>query len=83
MKVVPMRYLPCLSLALLLAAAPAEAKTVVVTAAHLIDVLAGKRVDDAEVVITDGRIVSVGRRGATVPPAPSGSTLATARSSPG
>lgn len=67
MKVVPMRYLPCLSLALLLAAAPAEAKTVVVTAAHLIDVLAGKRVDDAEVVITDGRIVSVGRRGATVP----------------
>ena len=46
---------------------PAQARTVVVTAAHMIDVLAGKRVDDAQVTITDGRIVAVGHRGDTVP----------------
>ncbi len=60
--------LPVLAAAAILAsAAPAEAKTVVVTAAHMIDVLAGKRVDDAQVVITDGRISSIGRRGDAVP----------------
>ena len=46
---------------------PAQARTVVVTAAHMIDVLAGKRVDDAQVTITDGRIVTVGHRGDNVP----------------
>lgn len=44
-----------------------EAHTVVVRAAHMIDVLAGKRVDDVAVVITDGRIVRVGRKGDAAP----------------
>lgn len=47
--------------------APAMARTVVVTAAHMVDVLSGKRVDDPQVTITDGRIVSVGHRGDAVP----------------
>jgi len=62
-----MRFLSCLAIAGLCVAAPAEAKTMVVTAAHLIDVLAGKRVDDAQVVVVDGRIASVGHRGDAVP----------------
>ncbi|WP_333836539.1 Xaa-Pro dipeptidase [Novosphingobium sp.] len=45
----------------------ANAKTVVVRAAHMIDVLAGKRVDQAQVTITDGRITAVGRQGDAVP----------------
>jgi imidazolonepropionase-like amidohydrolase len=48
-------------------AAAADAKTVVVTAAHMIDVLAGKRVDDPQVTIVDGRITAVGRKGDAVP----------------
>lgn len=44
-----------------------QAKTVVISAAHMIDVLAGKRVDDAQVVITDGRITAVGHKGDAVP----------------
>jgi imidazolonepropionase-like amidohydrolase len=53
--------------ALMAGAAQAEAKTVVVRAAHMIDVLAGKRVDGAQVVITDGRITAVGKAGDAVP----------------
>lgn len=53
--------------ALLLTAAPATAKTVVVTAAHMVDVLNGKRVDDPQVTIVDGRIAAVGHRGDAVP----------------
>ncbi|MBC7491016.1 MAG: amidohydrolase family protein, partial [Novosphingobium sp.] len=45
----------------------AQAKTVVVTAAHMIDVLAGKRVDDPQVTVTDGRITAVGHKGDAVP----------------
>jgi imidazolonepropionase-like amidohydrolase len=44
-------------------AAPASAETVVVTAAHMVDVLAGRTIDDPVVVITDGRITSVGSGG--------------------
>ena len=44
-----------------------QAKTVVVTAAHMIDVLAGKRVDDPQITITDGRITAVGHKGDAVP----------------
>jgi len=47
--------------------AAASASTVVVTAAHMIDVLAGKRVDDVQVTIVDGRITAVGHRGDAVP----------------
>ncbi|HKU17183.1 MAG TPA: amidohydrolase family protein [Steroidobacteraceae bacterium] len=45
----------------------AAAETVVVSAAHLVDVLRGRVIDEPQVVITDGRIVSVGQRGAAVP----------------
>jgi imidazolonepropionase-like amidohydrolase len=47
-----------------LVAAPASAETVVVTAAKMVDVLAGKTVDNPVVVITDGRIASVSSGGA-------------------
>jgi len=57
-------------LGLLLANAPAAAETVVVTAAHMVDVLAGKVVDDPVVVITDGRIAGVGSRGTPQPQVP-------------
>ncbi|SFN69120.1 Pro-Hyp dipeptidase. Metallo peptidase. MEROPS family M38 [Sphingomonas sp. OK281] len=49
------------------AATATDAKTVVVTAAHMIDVVAGKRVDDPQVTIVDGRITAVGRKGDAVP----------------
>jgi imidazolonepropionase-like amidohydrolase len=50
-----------------LAGTGAQARTVVVRAAHMIDVLAGKRVDGAQVTVTDGRIVAVGKPGDTMP----------------
>ena len=50
----------------LLAATAARADTVVVTADHMVDVLAGRTVEHPVVVITDGKIVSVGG------PAPAG-----------
>jgi imidazolonepropionase-like amidohydrolase len=45
----------------------ARADTLVVTAARMIDVLAGREVEHPQIVITDGRIVSVGRQGDVVP----------------
>jgi imidazolonepropionase-like amidohydrolase len=53
--------------ALAACAGVAEAKTVAVSADRLIDVAAGKAVEKPLVVITDGRIVSVGRQGDAVP----------------
>ena len=50
-------------------AAPAGAETVAITAAHMVDVLAGRRVDNPVVIATDGRIVAVGRQGAVAIPA--------------
>ena len=47
-------------------AAPASAETVTVTASKMVDVLAGRTVDNPVVVITDGRITSVSS-GGTVP----------------
>ncbi len=55
-----------------MAAGAASAKTVVVTAARLIDVDKGRAIDDPVIVITDGRIAAVtGRGGArpVIPPA--------------
>jgi imidazolonepropionase-like amidohydrolase len=43
------------------------ADTLVVTAARMIDVLAGREVEHPQIVITDGRIASVGRAGDAVP----------------
>ncbi|MDX3908548.1 MAG: amidohydrolase family protein [Sphingobium sp.] len=39
--------------------APAQAETVVITAAHMIDVLSGKTVDYPAIFVTDGRITSI------------------------
>ena len=59
--------------ALLLAtAAPASAETVVVTAGRMVDVLAGRVVEEPVVVITDGRIASVVSRGTSRPVIPAG-----------
>jgi imidazolonepropionase-like amidohydrolase len=59
--------------ALLLAgAAPASAQSVVVTADRMVDVLAGKVVEEPVVVITDGRIASVVGRGGARPVIPAG-----------
>ncbi|WP_298190156.1 amidohydrolase family protein [Novosphingobium sp.] len=56
-----------ITIGLALAAAPAAAKTVVVRAAHMVDVLAGRTVDNVQVVITDGRIAAVGKAGDAMP----------------
>jgi len=56
------------TLVAMLTAAPAAAETVVVTADRMVDVLAGKTVDKPVVVITDSRIVAVGREGAVAVP---------------
>ncbi len=52
----------------LLAAAGARADTVVVTADHMVDVIAGRVVDRPLITITDGRIASVATQGSPVPP---------------
>jgi imidazolonepropionase-like amidohydrolase len=44
-----------------------DAATVVVSAAHMVDVLTGKLVDHPQVVIVDGRISAVGKQGDAVP----------------
>jgi imidazolonepropionase-like amidohydrolase len=49
-------------------APPVGAGTVVVTAAHMIDVIGGKTVDRPQVTIVDGRIIAVGHIGDAVPP---------------
>src|ERR1700678_1953435 len=58
-------YKPAL-LALSLFAATAYADTVVVTADHMVDVLAGRIVDRPQITITDGRITGVASQGAPV-----------------
>lgn len=50
-----------------LAALPAQAATVAVTADRMIDVSTGARVERPQVLITDGRITQVGRQGDAVP----------------
>lgn len=50
-----------------LAALPAQAATVAVTADRMIDVATGARVERPQVLITDGRITQVGRQGDAVP----------------
>jgi imidazolonepropionase-like amidohydrolase len=52
---------------LLASAAPAPAETLVVTADRMVDVLAGRMVEDPVVVVTDGRIAAIGTAGAQQP----------------
>jgi imidazolonepropionase-like amidohydrolase len=54
------------------APAPAFAESVVVTADRMIDVLAGRMVEEPVIVITDGRIASVVGRGGARPVIPAG-----------
>ncbi len=54
---------------LALLATPLHAETVAVTAAHMVDVLAGRTVDAPVVVITDGRITAAGPAASTAIPA--------------
>ena len=56
-----------LAACIMLGASPAVADTVVVTAARMVDVLADREVDHAQVVVQDGRISFVGRQGDAVP----------------
>ena len=56
-----------LAACMLLGTTPALADTVVVTAAHMINVLAGREIDHVQVVIQDGRITKVGQAGDAVP----------------
>ncbi|WP_426163931.1 amidohydrolase family protein [Sandarakinorhabdus sp. DWP1-3-1] len=55
--------------ALLATTAPALADTVAITAARMIDVVAGRTIADAVVVATDGRIVAAGPASTTPVPA--------------
>src|SRR5687767_6383917 len=57
---------------LLCAAAPASAESVVVTADRMVDVLAGRVVEEPVIVITDGRIAAVVGRGGARPVIPAG-----------
>jgi imidazolonepropionase-like amidohydrolase len=55
------------ALAALCLAPGAPAETLVVTAARMVDVLAGRAVDRPQIVIGDGRITTVGRQGDATP----------------
>jgi len=57
---------------LALVATAAQADSVVVTADRMVDVLAGRVIDEPVVVITDGRIVAVVGRGGARPVIPAG-----------
>lgn len=59
--------LPFAALAALCLAPAARADTLVVTAARMVDVLAGREVGHPQIVIADGRITSVGRAGEATP----------------
>ncbi len=56
-----------LAACMLLGATPALADTVVVTAARMVDVLAGREIAHVQVVVQDGRIATVGQQGDAVP----------------
>ena len=60
------RLLGAALLALCLAPA-VNASTLVFTAARMVDVLGGHEVDRPQIVVTDGRIVSIARQGEAVP----------------
>ena len=63
-----MRLIPVAAASLVaLLATPTSAETVVISAAHMIDVLAGRQTDLPQITIVDGRIVAVGKQGDPVP----------------
>src|SRR3984957_11247501 len=64
----PMRNYKLTLLALSVLATSCYADTVVVTADHMVDVLAGRIVERPQITITDGRISNVATQGAPVAP---------------
>ena len=62
-----MRKTIAFAIAVLLGISAARAETVVVTADHMVDVLAGRIVDRPQITVTDERISAVGRIGDAVP----------------
>jgi imidazolonepropionase-like amidohydrolase len=62
-----MRIRTAAALAMICVSSAANAATVVITAARMVDVLAGRVVDRPQIIATDGRIVSVGRQGDAAP----------------
>ena len=67
-----MRKLIAAAIAACLSAATGQAETVIVTADRMVDVLAGRVVEEPVVVITDGRIAAVVGRGGARPVVPAG-----------
>jgi len=57
------------TIAAFLLAASAQAETVLVTADRMVDVLAGRMVEEPAILVIDGRIARVGRQGAISAPA--------------
>jgi hypothetical protein len=55
------------ALAVLCLASNARAETIVVTAARMVDVLTGREVERPQIIITNDRIVAVGRQGDPAP----------------
>ncbi len=53
----------------LLAAAPAAAETTMITAARMLDVVTGRMIEQPAILVTDGRIVQIGRQGTLAAPA--------------
>jgi len=64
----PMKHYKLALLALSVLATSCYADTVVVTADHMVDVLAGRIVERPQITITDGRISNVATQGAPVAP---------------
>jgi imidazolonepropionase-like amidohydrolase len=64
-----MRAKRAIMVALLAAALPAQAETVAIKAARMVDVIAGTEVADPVIVATDGRITAVGNAGTVQVPA--------------
>ena len=63
----PMRPIVLALFALTTAVSTAQADTVVVTAARMVDVVAGRVVEHPVVTVTDGRITGVSTGNATIP----------------
>ncbi|HEY4975666.1 MAG TPA: hypothetical protein VII41_18790, partial [Steroidobacteraceae bacterium] len=60
------KYPPALLALMVLGLSAANADTVVVTADHMVDVLAGRVVERPQITITDGRISAVDTQGGLI-----------------
>src|SRR5688500_1325525 len=69
-----MRHILMPALLAAASAVPAWAASTVITADRMVDVLAGRMIEEPVIVVTDGRIVSVVGRGGARPVIPEGAT---------